>query len=738
MQKAKILSIDDDPSVTRALQQVLEAQNYQVQTINHPENAKALVKQNETLPELILLDIHMPEMDGYQLCEFFQQDANWSQIPVIYLTAQASEENRQKAFKLGAVGFLSKPLKRQTLLKNVAKYIKIGQQWKQKAKSGLPQKQPKKPIRLSKKEPLKLQKFIDFAAHYFSLERSHLPPGTQLYPYFESKGVSAQALAQSIAKHCKFQYLPNLSNIEYYLGILPLPFCRTYLVLPIHQANGELAFVMANPFQLELQDMLKLQPDAPWLISEPREIMHATRLAEQPEVPEAQPEVSPSESMNSMHSIMEEFQSDFIDKYGHEAMVTELEDTVDSEAPSVIRMVNQIIENAHLMEASDIHIEPWEDGVALRYRIDGKLQLVGKLTPLSVIAPIAARIKIMSQLDISERRLPQDGRIQFQKFSRKAIDIDLRVSTAPMNYGEKIVMRILDKQKSTLPLDVLGFSENQLQLYREQIANPYGMILHVGPTGSGKSMTLYAAIHDMKSMDINIQTAEDPIEYTLYGINQMQVKPEIGLTFAKALRSYMRQDPDVILVGEIRDQETALTAIEASLTGHLLLSTLHTNDAPSTLIRFVEMGIEPFMISSSILLICAQRLVRRLCPHCKIPDTANTEEKAWLKYSNQETFSLFRASGCAKCNHTGYKGRTGVYELLIPNDTVRQALNEKGMTAERLKDIAMKEGMQTLFQVGISKVSEGITSTEEILAHIRQDQGIAPPWPLLNEGKTHP
>ncbi|MEO0054314.1 MAG: hypothetical protein RLZZ50_261, partial [Verrucomicrobiota bacterium] len=285
------------------------------------------------------------------------------------------------------------------------------------------------------------------------------------------------------------------------------------------------------------------------------------------------------------------------------------------ESAPVIQLANRIIEDAYISGASDIHIEPQEKDLMVRYRIDGLCQEKLRL-PRQVTGALISRLKIMCNLDISERRLPQDGRIVFKKYTKKNIDIDLRVATGPMNHGEKVVMRILDKQKTTLPLPALGFSEENLAKYRECIRQPYGMILHCGPTGSGKSMTLYSALSEINTPDINIQTAEDPIEYTLPGLNQMQMNRQIGLTFARALRCYLRMDPDVILVGEIRDEETAQIAVEAALTGHLLVSTLHTNDAPSTIARIGEMGVEPFNISASLVCVCAQRLLRRVCKNC--------------------------------------------------------------------------------------------------------------------------
>jgi type IV pilus assembly protein PilB len=303
-------------------------------------------------------------------------------------------------------------------------------------------------------------------------------------------------------------------------------------------------------------------------------------------------------------------------EFGSVGEVTE-EDLTNEESGPIIELANRIIEEAYFSGTSDIHVEPQEKDVVIRYRVDGlcheKLRLPSKVGPALV-----ARLKIMCNLDIAERRLPQDGRIIFKQYTRKNLDLDLRVSTAPLNHGEGVVMRILDKQKTTLPLTALGFSEDNLARYRRCITQPYGMILHCGPTGSGKSMTLYSALNEINTPDVVIRTAEDPIEYTLPGLNQMQMHRQIGLTFASALRAFLRQDPDIILVGEIRDKETANIAVEAALTGHLLISTLHTNDAPGTIARLTDMGVEPFMISSSLLCVCAQRLMRRVCKTCRI------------------------------------------------------------------------------------------------------------------------
>jgi type II secretory ATPase GspE/PulE/Tfp pilus assembly ATPase PilB-like protein len=424
------------------------------------------------------------------------------------------------------------------------------------------------------------------------------------------------------------------------------------------------------------------------------------------------------ESDVDIGSVAEAIQTAYSENAGSEVTAAELE---NEESAPIVQLANRVIEDAYICGASDIHVEPMEKELVIRYRIDGLCQEKLRL-PKQVINSLVTRLKIMCNLDISERRLPQDGRIIFKKYTKKNIDIDLRVATGPMNHGEKVVMRILDKQKSTLPLTALGFSEENLAKYRECIRQPYGMILHCGPTGSGKSMTLYSALAEVNTPDMNIQTAEDPIEYTLAGLNQMQMNRQIGLTFARALRCYLRMDPDIILVGEIRDEETAAIAVEAALTGHLLVSTLHTNDAPSTIARIGEMGVEPFNISGSLVCVCAQRLLRRVCKNCKQPYEPKDREKQIIEKALNWTGSVFRANpqGCPMCNGTGYKGRVGIHELMTNSEELTEAINKEVETAA-LKRIAMKTGMKTLHQDSMLKVQMGLTTIEESLANVPPD-----------------
>jgi type IV pilus assembly protein PilB len=395
------------------------------------------------------------------------------------------------------------------------------------------------------------------------------------------------------------------------------------------------------------------------------------------------------------------------------------EEEADERSAPIIQLANRIVEDAFNRRASDVHVEPQASECVVRYRVDGICVPKLKLRR-HIHAPLISRFKIMSNLDITERRLPQDGRINFQRFNPK-YPLDLRVSVIPSSHGEGLVLRLLDKRGAMLPLEKLGFSEHNLETYRRVIKIPYGMVLHCGPTGSGKTTTLYAALHAISSPELKIITAEDPIEYGMAGVTQVQIHREIGLTFAACLRSFLRHDPDIILVGEIRDRETADTALQAAQTGHLLFSTLHTNDASSTVIRLTEMGVEPFLISSSLLCVCAQRLMRRLCA-CKMEREPKEEERAMLARGAalDAPAKIAFPVGCRECDKVGYRGRIGIHELLEVNEDLREMIS-RGLPAEDLKTAARKNGMRTLFEDAMDKVKAGISSLPEALSVVALD-----------------
>jgi type IV pilus assembly protein PilB len=387
-----------------------------------------------------------------------------------------------------------------------------------------------------------------------------------------------------------------------------------------------------------------------------------------------------------------------------------------SESAPIIKVSNLILIEALKAGASDIHVEPYEKEFRVRFRVDGVLHNIMAL-PMRTRDPLISRLKIMAKLDISEKRLPQDGRIKIRlRVEERTRDLDLRVSVVPTHFGEKVVMRLLDKSRLQLDMTQLGFDQEPLHRFKDAIDRPYGIVMVTGPTGSGKTNTLYSAIAQLNDPAVNILTAEDPIEFNLAGINQVQMKEQIGLTFASAMRSFLRQDPDIILVGEIRDFETAEIAVKAALTGHLVLSTLHTNDAPSTVNRLMNMGIEPFLVATSVNCIAAQRLVRVICSNCSEDFETSPQMLIQVGFAPDEvkTLKIKRGRGCETCKNTGYKGRMGLFEVLLFSDEIRDMILS-GASSIELKRRAIEEGMVPLRMAGLNKVREGVTTLEEVL-----------------------
>jgi type IV pilus assembly protein PilB len=474
-------------------------------------------------------------------------------------------------------------------------------------------------------------------------------------------------------------------------------------VIPVNRAGQNLIVAMADPSNIYAIDDVKFVTN----------LNIDVVVASEPAIAEAiekyyTSNVSFEDVMLDFADEEEEFELDDVEE---DLNVLDLEKSA-GDAP-VVKLVNLILLDAIRKNASDIHVEPYEKQLRIRYRIDGVLYEVMK-PPVKLKHAITSRLKIMSRLDIAERRLPQDGRIKMKLGRGK--EMDFRVSVLPTMWGEKIVARLLDKSNLQLDMTRLGFEEKVLEDFKAALHKPYGMILITGPTGSGKTTTLYSALSELNKSTTNISTAEDPVEYNLFGINQVQMHDDIGLNFASALRSFLRQDPDIIMVGEIRDFETAEIAVKAALTGHLVLSTLHTNDAPSSVSRMLNMGIEPFLVASSVNLIGAQRLVRKLCQDCKtpvdIPDETLVE--IGVPPENVEGFQAMRGAGCRNCNNTGYKGRIAVYEIMIFNEEIREFVLNGASTME-LKREAIRQGMKTLRMSALGKLEEGLTSLEEVV-----------------------
>jgi type IV pilus assembly protein PilB len=512
-----------------------------------------------------------------------------------------------------------------------------------------------------------------------------------------------------------FVSLSRLKLDKDVLSLVPQQLMSRYKLVPVAYSSNTLTLAMVNPNDLpaidEVRKFVKGVAIEPTVVAEDdfKRFMdnEYPRIFKKEE--EKKADVPNKEAMlDNMDSMQAELLKDMQFEQGKEEEmgVTDLEK--EAEGAPIIRLTNNIIAMALKRGASDIHIEPMEKVLRVRFRVDGVLS-EDLVLPKKVQLPLISRVKIISKLDITERRMPQDGRITV-KLEDKSVDF--RVSTVPTKFGEKICTRILDKSNTMLGIDRLVSHPPTLDLVREMIKRPYGIIYVTGPTGSGKSTTLYSALAEKNSIDVNISTVEDPIEYDLAGINQVQVNSDIGLDFARVLRAFLRQDPDIILVGETRDKETAKIAVEAALTGHLVFTTLHANDAPSTFMRLFEMGIEPFLVSTSIIGIIAQRLVRRICPKCKEKYTPDNLITKYL--SLPEGTELYRGAGCDACNLSGYKGRVGVYEVLLVNEEVRHLIGEASDT-NIIRDAALKGGMRSLKDYCLILLQEGHTTVDEVL-----------------------
>lgn len=517
----------------------------------------------------------------------------------------------------------------------------------------------------------------------------------------QQKKIAEADLLAALAAQLAMEIVPGFADEQLRFDLverLPIHYLKKNLIFPFEAGDGTLRVAVSDPLSLEVLDDLRIVYEKDHIqpvLAPAREIISA---------------------INRTYGQANDTAEQIIQDLNHEehgSIFTELEENVDlldetSEAP-IIKLVNQIFSQAVKSQASDVHIEPYQQHLQVRFRLDGVLHNVLS-PPRRLHAAIVSRIKVMARLNIAEKRLPQDGRMEVRIGERQ---VDVRVSSIPTAFGERVVMRLLEKSGRLLELTEIGLSSEALSQMKQLIQTPYGIILVTGPTGSGKTTTLYAALNYINSPDKNILTIEDPIEYQLDGIGQMQVNPKINLTFANGLRSMVRQDPDVILVGEIRDLETAEIAIQAALTGHLVFSTLHTNDAPSAVTRLIDMGIEPFLASSAVQAIIAQRLVRLLCPRCKeqyAPDQAQLEELG-LKGKG---LSIFQAKGCPYCLDTGYRGRTGIYEFLVMSEAVK-TLMLKTSDANQIRQAGKAEGMKSLRDDGIRKVLQGKTTISEVL-----------------------
>src|SRR5215472_5601769 len=509
------------------------------------------------------------------------------------------------------------------------------------------------------------------------------------------------------------QYGVPAINLQYFeidasvVKLVPEDTAKRYQILPLSRVGASLTIAMVDPTNVFAMDDIK------FMTGFNIEPVVASESAIMDAIDKAYGGSSQNENVDELLASMGEEADVELQADQEEIDLSELEKSAD-EAP-IVKLVNIVLSDAVKRGASDIHIEPYEKEYRVRFRIDGVLQNIMS-PPMKLKDAITSRIKIMAKMDISEKRLPQDGRIMLKmQIGGKKKQLDFRVNCLPTLWGEKVVLRLLDKENLRLDMTKLGFEPESLEKFQRAVLKPYGMVLVTGPTGSGKTNTLYSSVARLNTTDTNIMTAEDPVEFQLPGINQVQMKEQIGLNFASALRAFLRQDPNIILVGEIRDFETAEIAVKAALTGHLVLSTLHTNDAPSTISRLMNMGIEPFLVATSVNLICAQRLIRRICVECReeVPMPPQAKVEAGYTAEEAKTVKIFKGRGCTNCNGTGYKGRAGLYEVMEVDDEIRELILI-GASAVELKKKAIERGMITLRRSGLTKVKDGVTTLEEV------------------------
>jgi len=717
----RILYVDDTRTNLVIAKGILSKAGFQVFLAE--DGKQGLEMADQLQPDLILLDVMMPGMSGFEVCAALQKNEQTAYVPVVFMTALTEERDRTQAFSVGAVDYLTKPIDPGRLLETVRKHLETRAKW-QKA--------------VQREETHRKKGLFGFILHLG--ETLDLPrEKTQLlqsihprkaYSIASSIGISEAELARSISAYSGLEYMPEIPHSRIQLGVLPLPFCSYNLIVPIDATSGGTAYVITNPFDYELFEDLRsivaVADQAPFLITEPdtiRAILGKGISANSQETKERKRQfATPKVNLND---ILKSLELEHKESVGENDRDADKEEVLSESSSTIIKLANHIIWDAYLKGASDIHIEPYPDkkNCIVRYRIDGTCYKMLEIPPTQS-HPLVSRYKIMARLDIAEKRKPQDGKIALKGPEGK---IEVRAATLPTVGGqEDIVMRVFPSGDPT-PMENMNFTERNLKELKRIIQSPYGLILCVGPTGSGKTTTLHSCLSFLNQADRKIWTAEDPVEIQQRGLRQVQVAPKIGLTFAVAMRAFLRADPDIIMVGEMRDAETAKMGIEASLTGHLVLSTLHTNNAPETIIRFLEMGMEPYSFADALRGILAQRLCRRLCDKCKRATQASSEKHGEIaELFGKERFHevrnefptplvLFEPVGCEVCQSSGYKGRVALHELLTATEEVKRMIIQKEQV-EDIRSAARSQGMETLLQDGIRKVLAGQADLSSVLS----------------------
>lgn len=684
--------VDDDPDQCNLARRFLEGSGFRVDLAG--SGAEALKKLSRQQPDLILLDVMLGDMTGYEVSEQLQQLPETAYIPIIFVTALDQQQDKARAFALGAVGYLTKPVQKPILLQAVTSCLESRRHWYTVRVAS----------NLWDEAPLP-QKFAQFR-QILSSGRTLTPQQEEdldrvasrdVYLFCRILDISYEELARRMALFFGLEYLPRVDPETIELGLLPVPFCRANNVVTIRDEAGEYVVVLANPFN--------------WGLAEIDLLNNALR---------GRPYRMAITHRESIRSLFMQGATDaddnlaLLEQISGEPQAPPSLDVLlsQSRAPSAIEMVNAMITDAARRGASDLHIQPERMHVKVRYRIDGSMREVMPF-PTAQLPAIVSRVKVMCNLDIADTRRPQDGGMKLRIDGR---EIEIRVSSLPSTHGEKIVMRLLGQGAGRQKLEDLGLLPDMLRAFRRLLASKQGLILITGPTGSGKTTTLYAALDHLNSPDANIVTVEDPVERDIEGVTQVAMHEKSGRTFAATLRSMLRQDPDVIMVGEVRDGETAEIACRAALTGHLVLSTIHTMDTLSTMIRLIDMGVAPYLTASALSGIMAQRLVHRVCPSCAEPYVPPLALRRALEeqFGSLSGAAFRRGAGCSRCLHSGILGRTGIYELLpLDDDLRRQIVN--GVAPGELRSYAARRGFRTLEEDAFRKAREGLIIPETIL-----------------------
>ena len=708
-----ILCIDDDPDVLNLLQKILTGAGYSV--IVAGDGKKGIDEAQSRRPVLILMDVMMPEIDGYVACFELQANPETKFIPVIFLTALDDEVNRAKAFAVGAADHLAKPIRKDILLKKIDEQIKTGSRW-QKLKTRIAAKgEIVQPPAIFSQFKQSLLNFVEPAQAARIRDRLSALAPQDIYNICEPMGVPQRQMTGWISEFLSIPIIAKIDRESLLLGVIPVSFARENRVVARLDEKNERSFILCNPFDWSLMDALKklfgLKSNAGLSLAAPEDI---DALFQQSEVETLMklPGETQTESAEKMLAIDEAEQQE------DEGEITQ---EINSE---VIALVNRILVDAYNKRASDIHFDSGFRGqpFKVRFRIDGVCQSAYFIPEKSKRA-IISRIKIISNLDISEHRKPQSGKFMVRVRGEK---VEFRVEVTPtVENNENIVLRILAKSKP-VTIRELGLSTHNLEAFENMITKPQGVVLCVGPTGPGKTTTLHSALGHINKPEITIWTAEDPVEIQQPGLKQVQVNRKIGFTFSEALRSFLRADPDVIMIGEMRDAETAKITLEASLTGHLVFSTLHTNSAAETVTRIIDMGIPVYNFADALLGIIAQRLTRRLCEKCKKPYHPDFEEyenlihyydPVWAKKHGlpeySPDFTLWMRQGCSYCEGKGYYGRVGIHEIITATAAVKKAIKQSP-DVDDLTQIALQEGMRTLRMDGVTKILQGITDYEQV------------------------